>query len=212
MPAAGVLYSEASDALRSFAKATGIPVAETQAGKGSMRFDDPEGLGAVGVTGTPGAVAVSKEADLVIGIGTRYSDFTSESKSAWQHPSVRFININIAEFDAFKQGALPLVGDARVTIEELHQALERYSVEAAYRERVAEYNKEWDATVESIYNKGHGVPVSQGEVIGAVNTASNPEDVVICAAGSMPGDLHKLWRTRDPQRIPHGIWLFVHGV
>ena len=195
----GVLYSEASEQLRAFARATGIPVAETQAGKGSMRYDDPEALGAVGVTGTPGAVAIAKEADLVIGIGTRYSDFTSESKSAWQHEHVRFININIAEFDAFKQGALPLVADARVTLEELQSALTGYTVDGDYRNRVAAYNKAWDETVESVYTLGHGVPVSQGEVIGAVNSASGPKDVVICAAGSMPGDLHKLWRTRDPK-------------
>ena len=195
----GVIYSEATDALRSLAKDTGIPVAETMAGKGSMMYNDPCALGAVGVTGTPGAVAIAKEADLVIGIGTRYSDFTSQSKTAWQHDSVRFININIAEFDAFKQGALPVVGDAKVTLEALHAALGGYEVDRSYKEKVAAYNKEWDAKVEQIYNLDHGVPVSQGEVIGAVNTASEPKDVVLCAAGSMPGDLHKLWRTQDPK-------------
>ncbi|MBX2819025.1 MAG: 3D-(3,5/4)-trihydroxycyclohexane-1,2-dione acylhydrolase (decyclizing) [Rhodothermaceae bacterium] len=195
----GVIYSEATDALRSFVNDTGIPVAETMAGKGSMMYNDPCALGAVGVTGTPGAVAVAKEADLVIGIGTRYSDFTSQSKSAWQDDSVRFININIAEFDAFKQGALPLVADAKVTLEALHDALRGYSVDSAYREQTATYNKEWDNKVEQVYNLDHGVPVSQGEVIGAVNSASAPKDVVLCAAGSMPGDLHKLWRTRDPK-------------
>ncbi len=195
----GVLYSEAADVLRQFVQKTGIPVAETQAGKGSMRFDDPESLGAVGVTGTPGAVAIAKEADLVIGIGTRYSDFTSESKSAWQHPDVRFININVAEFDAFKQGALPIVADARATLQALHIALNDYAVDPEYRERIARYNKAWDERVEQIYHLDHGVPVSQGEVIGAVNEISEPRDVVLCAAGSMPGDLHKLWRTRDPK-------------
>lgn len=195
----GVIYSEATDVLRTFVKETGIPVAETMAGKGSMMYNDPCCLGAVGVTGTPGAVTVAKEADLVIGIGTRYSDFTSQSKSAWQDESVRFININIAEFDAFKQGALPIVADAKVTLEALHAALGGHQVDRSYKEKVATFNKEWDATVEEVYNLGHGVPVSQGEVIGAVNTASDPKDVVLCAAGSMPGDLHKLWRTRDPK-------------
>ena len=195
----GVIYSEATDALRAFVKSTGIPVAETMAGKGSLMYNDPCALGAVGVTGTPGAVDIARDADLVIGIGTRYSDFTSQSKSAWQNESVRFININIAEFDAFKQGALPIVADARVTIEALHEELSGYAVEADYREKVAAYNTSWDEKVERIYNLGHGVPVSQGEVIGAVNTASDPKDVVLCAAGSMPGDLHKLWRTRDPK-------------
>ncbi|MEZ4700974.1 MAG: 3D-(3,5/4)-trihydroxycyclohexane-1,2-dione acylhydrolase (decyclizing) [Rhodothermales bacterium] len=193
----GVLYSEASETLRRFSARTGIPVAETQAGKGSMLYDDPTALGAVGATGTQGAVAISKIADLVIGIGTRYSDFTTESKSAWQHDGVRFININIAEFDAFKHGALPLTGDARVTLEELDALLPAYEVSHPYRQQVAGYNHSWDAHVEQIYNLGHGVPVSQGEVIGAVNTFSDPRDVVLCAAGSAPGDLHKLWRTRD---------------
>lgn len=195
----GVIYSEATGALRDFVRSTGIPVAETMAGKGSMMYNDPSALGAVGVTGTPGAVAVAKEADLVIGIGTRYSDFTSQSKTAWQNDAVRFININIAEFDAFKQGALPIVADAKVTIEALHEELSGYTVDAAYRDQVAAYNKQWDAKVEEVYTLNHGVPVSQGEVIGAVNTASSPKDVVLCAAGSMPGDLHKLWRTRDPK-------------
>jgi 3D-(3,5/4)-trihydroxycyclohexane-1,2-dione acylhydrolase (decyclizing) len=195
----GVLYSEASETLRHFSARTGIPVAETQAGKGAMRYDDPTTLGAVGVTGTPGAVSVAREADLVIGIGTRYSDFTTQSKSAWQHEGVRFININVAEFDAFKHGALPLIGDARVTLEELDALLTDYAVDPAYRQQVDAFNRSWDASVERIYTLGHGVPVSQGEVIGAVNTFSDPKDVVLCAAGSMPGDLHKLWRTRDPK-------------
>ena len=195
----GLIYSEATDTLRAFSQRTGIPVAETMAGKGSLRYDDPVNLGAVGVTGTPGANAISKKADLVIGIGTRYSDFTSASKTAWKDPDVRFININIAEFDAFKQGALPLVADARATLEELDLALMDYEVEASYREKVAQYNREWDQTIDKIYHLDHGVPVSQGEVIGAVNDFSDEKDVVLCAAGSLPGDLHKLWRTRDPK-------------
>ena len=195
----GVIYSEATDVLRQFVARTGIPVAETMAGKGSMRYDDPCCLGAMGVTGTPGAFEIAKEADLVIGIGTRYSDFTTSSKTAWQHKDVRFININIAEFDAFKHGALPLVADARVTLQELDAALKEYEVEKDYREKVAAYNKSWDEKVEQVYHLNHGVPVSQGEVIGAVNDFSDEKDVVICAAGSLPGDLHKLWRTRDPK-------------
>jgi 3D-(3,5/4)-trihydroxycyclohexane-1,2-dione acylhydrolase (decyclizing) len=195
----GVIYSEATDTLKKFVEKTGIPVAETMAGKGSLNYDQSENLGAVGVTGTPGANVVSAEADLVIGIGTRYSDFTTCSKSAWQNPDVKFININVAEFDAFKHAALPVVGDAKVTMEELLELLEGYAVDAAYRERVANYNKEWDDIVTKTYTLGHGVPVSQGEVVGAVNDFSEPTDVVLCAAGSLPGDLHKLWRTQDPK-------------
>src|SRR5262249_60991216 len=122
----GVLYSEASRALASCAESTGIPVCETQAGKGSLAFDHPQELGAIGVTGTPGANFLAREADLVIGIGTRYSDFTSASKTAFQNPQVRFININVAEFDAYKHSALPLLGDARVTLEELQSAVAGY--------------------------------------------------------------------------------------
>jgi len=119
----GVLYSEASEAFSKFAQVTGIPVCETQAGKGALPYDHPQQLGAVGVTGTPGANILAREADLIVGIGTRYSDFTSASKTAFQHPSVRFININVADFDAYKHAALPLTGDARVTIEELQQSV-----------------------------------------------------------------------------------------
>jgi 3D-(3,5/4)-trihydroxycyclohexane-1,2-dione acylhydrolase (decyclizing) len=195
----GVIYSEATDILRKFVKRTGIPVGETFAGKGSLNYDDPSCLGAVGVTGTPGANIFAREADLIIGIGTRYSDFTTCSKTAFQNPNVRFININIGEFDAFKHAALPLVGDAKVILEELHAALREYGVASQYRARAARFNKQWDAEVCRIYDLTHGVPVSQGEVVGAVNDAAAPRDILLCAAGSLPGDLHKLWRTRDPK-------------
>ena len=195
----GTIYSEATDQLRALVNRTGIPVAETMAGKGALPYDDPCNLGATGVTGTEGAHAMAAEADLVIGIGTRYSDFTTASKTAWQNPHVRFININITDFDAFKHGALPLVGDARAVLEELHQALSGYAVEESYRTEAAEWNASWDEVVESVYHLDHGPPVSQGEVIGAVNNAADPQDIVLSAAGSLPGDLHKLWRTRDPK-------------
>ncbi len=195
----GVLYSEATEVLRRFVEQTGIPVGETQAGKGALPYDHPGALGAIGTTGTLGANILAREADLVIGIGTRYSDFTTASKTAFQHPDVRFININVAEFDAYKHSAIPLVGDARVTLEELLPLLEGWQVSAGYRARAAQYNREWDAEVQRIYSLEHGPLLSQGEVIGLVNTFSRPEDVVLCAAGSLPGDLHKLWRTRDPK-------------
>jgi 3D-(3,5/4)-trihydroxycyclohexane-1,2-dione acylhydrolase (decyclizing) len=195
----GVIYSDATNVLQDLIKKTGIPLAETFAGKGSVPYDVPENLGAIGVTGTPGAIAYAKEADLVIGIGTRYSDFTTMSKTAFQHPDVRFININIAEFDAFKHAALALVADAKVALEELSILLEGYLVDDEYRQKAVEYNVAWDKKVDEIYDLGHGVPVSQGEVVGAVNEVVGPKDVVLCAAGSLPGDLHKLWRTRDPK-------------
>ena len=193
----GVHYSEAHDALEALAERTGIPVCETQAGKGALAYDNPVNLGAIGGTGTEGANLLARETDLVIGIGTRYSDFTSASKTAFTRDGIRFININVAEFDAYKHSALPLVGDARVTLEELALELSGYAVADDYRARVAAYNQAWDAEVHRIYNLEHEPLLSQGEVIGLVNTLSAPGDTVLCAAGSLPGDLHKLWRTRD---------------
>ncbi len=195
----GVIYSEATQALKNFAEATGIPVAETQAGKGSMPYDHPLALGAVGATGTFAANRAAREADVVIGVGTRYTDFTTASKTAFQNPEVQFININVADFDAAKHAGLALVGDARATLEALSKALGDYEVEAGYREESERANREWDREVERLYTLGHSPLPAQSEVIGAVNASSEPEDVVICAAGSMPGDLHKLWRTRDPK-------------
>lgn len=195
----GVIYSEATDMLNKFIEQTGIPVGETQAGKGSLNYDSPLNLGAFGVTGAHGANVMAREADLIIGIGTRYSDFTTGSKTAFQNPNVRFININVAEFDAYKHNALPLVGDAQVILEELLAGSAGYQVAGDYQSRAQQLNAEWDVEVEGIYNLGHQPLISQGEVIGAVNTFSEPQDVVLCAAGSMPADLHKLWRTRDPK-------------
>jgi len=196
----GVLYSEAHDVLSKFTTATGIPVGETQAGKGSLPYNHPQNLGAIGVTGTFGANVVARESDLVIGIGTRYSDFTTASKTAFQNPKVRFININITEFDAFKHSGLPLVTDARAALETLSKSLAGWQVSAAYRNRCDKLNRAWDAEVSRIYSpKDDGHPMSQGSAIGAVNEAARPRDVVLCAAGSLPGDLHKLWRTRDPK-------------
>jgi len=195
----GVIYSEATAELKKLVNATGIPVVETFAGKGSLRFDEPQNLGAAGVTGTPGAIAVAAGADTVIGIGTRYSDFTTISEAAFQHQSVQFININVTEFDAFKHSAIPVTGDAREVIKELISLLKDYKVPETYRKRNERMNKDWDKQVSKVYQLNHPVPVSQGEVIGAVNTASAANDMVVCAAGSLPGDLHKLWRTRNPK-------------
>jgi 3D-(3,5/4)-trihydroxycyclohexane-1,2-dione acylhydrolase (decyclizing) len=195
----GVIYSEATDVLRRFVEQTGIPVGETQAGKGSLPYDRPSALGAIGVTGTFAANRLAAEADLVIGIGTRWSDFTTASKTAFRAPEVRFVNVNVASFDAAKHAGVPLVGDARATLERLGELLEGWSVDDDYRAEAARLNREWDAEVERLYTLGHGPLPAQSEVIGAVNTASEPSDVLVCAAGAMPGDLHKLWRTRDPK-------------
>jgi 3D-(3,5/4)-trihydroxycyclohexane-1,2-dione acylhydrolase (decyclizing) len=151
------------------------------------------------VTGTPGANKITGEADLVIGIGTRYSDFTTASKTAFQNPDVKFININIAEFDAYKHCAVPLTGDARVTLEELSVLLTDYKVSKGYSQHTAELNRSWETQVSDLYEVKGSIPVTQAEVVGAVNEFSGSRDVVLCAAGSLPGDLHKLWRTIDPK-------------
>src|ERR1700719_3025803 len=194
----GVLYSEAWEALAKFTQQTGIPVCETQAGKGSLPCDHPQQLGAIGVTGTPGANIIARDADLIIGIGTRYSDFTTASKTAFQNPEVRFININVAEFDSYKHRALPLTGDARVTLEELSAALAGVRVDSNYQTRIKKFCDEWEKEVDRIYAIRKDPPITQGEVIGLVNEMCQADDVMVCAAGSLPGDLHKLWRTRRP--------------
>jgi 3D-(3,5/4)-trihydroxycyclohexane-1,2-dione acylhydrolase (decyclizing) len=193
----GVIYSQATDALRSFAEATGVPVAESQAGKGSLPFDHPQSVGAVGATGTTAANSLAEEADIVIGIGTRYSDFTTASKSVFANPDVRFVNVNVASFDAHKLSALPLVADTRRGLEQLADALSGWRASAAYTERATQLARDWDETVQRSHDRGHTPLPAQSEVLGVVNRLSRPRDVVVCAAGSMPGDLHKLWRTRD---------------
>jgi 3D-(3,5/4)-trihydroxycyclohexane-1,2-dione acylhydrolase (decyclizing) len=195
----GVIYSEATGALRRLVEATGIPVAETQAGKGSLPYDHPSALGAIGVTGTFAANRIAAEADLVLGIGTRWTDFTTASRTAFRNPEVRFVNVNVADFDAAKHGGLTLVGDARTALEALTELLSGFEVDSAFRDEATRLNREWDAEVTRLYALGHEPLPAQSEVIGAVNDASAPRDVVVCAAGSMPGDLHKLWRTRDPK-------------
>jgi 3D-(3,5/4)-trihydroxycyclohexane-1,2-dione acylhydrolase (decyclizing) len=193
----GVIYSEATEALRRIVARTGIPVGETQAGKGSLPFDHVGALGGVGATGTLAANRIAAGADVVIGVGTRYSDFTTASKTAFQNPNVRFINVNIAEADSHKLAGLPLTGDARAALEALDAHLEGWTVSQEYRRECDRLRAEWDTEVSRLYNLGHGPMAAQSEVLGAVNELSSPRDVVVCAAGSMPGDLHKLWRTRD---------------
>jgi len=194
----GVLMSEASEALARFASQTGIAVAETQAGKGSLAYDHAQCMGAIGVTGTLAANRLAHDADVVIGIGTRYSDFTSASMTAFQNPAVRFVNINTAEFDAYKVSAIPVVADARVTLEQLATALADYRVSAEYAAEACGLKKKWEAEVDRLFHLDNPGKPAQSEVIGAMWEASGPRDVLLSAAGSHPGDLHKLWRTRSP--------------
>jgi 3D-(3,5/4)-trihydroxycyclohexane-1,2-dione acylhydrolase (decyclizing) len=194
----GVIYSGATDALAAFAEKTGIPVGQSQAGKGSLPYDHPQSVGAIGSTGTTAANALATDADVVVGIGTRYSDFTSASRTAFNNRDVRFVNINVASLDSVKQGGLSVVADAREAIDALGAALGDYTVDDDYRSRVAELARRWEETVSAVYRvEDDATALNQNQVIGLANTLSDPRDVVVCAAGSMPGDLHKLWRTRD---------------
>jgi len=196
----GVTYSGANDALRAFVEATGIPNSETQAGKGSLPFDHPLNLGAVGATGNPAANLFAREADVVIGIGTRYTDFTTASRTIFQNPDVRFVNINVAAIDAVKHAGLPVQADARRTLEALTPLLAGYGADAEYQQLATAKAKAWDDEVVASFNSGHGARtgvLAQAEVLGAVDEAMDARDVVVCAAGSLPGDLHGMWRTRD---------------
>ncbi len=195
----GVIYSEATEELRWLAEAAGIPVAETQAGQGALRYDHPLALGAIGVTGTAAANEMARQADVVIGIGTRYSDFTTASRTAFGHPGVRFVNINIAAPDTVKLSGCPVVADALIALRELASALGTWSTPDAYRTEARRRAAEWDQAVERAYTLGHQPLPAQSEIIGAVNQAAEPADVVVCAAGSLPGDLQKLWRSVDPK-------------
>jgi 3D-(3,5/4)-trihydroxycyclohexane-1,2-dione acylhydrolase (decyclizing) len=194
----GVIYSDATDALQEFVAKTGIPVGTSQAGVGTLPWDHAQNLGAVGATGTTAANRLARSADLIIGIGTRYSDFTAASRTAFQNPDVKFININIASFDAFKHGsATPVVADARESLLELMSTLSDYSVSPEYAREIGQEKSAWDAVVDEAFVDRHLDRPSQTEIIGVVQKASAPRDVVVCAAGSLPGDLHKLWRVRD---------------
>ena len=194
----GVVYAEASEQLRALAAATGIPVADTHAGKGAINWDHPQAVGGVGSTGSSAANALAREADLVIGIGTRYSDFTTASHTVFGASDVRFVNINILGFDAAKHGATMLVADAREALEALSVELAGWQVDPSYRRQTADLDAAWQQVVDECYHRGHGPLPAQTEVFGALNELMGPQDVVINAAGSMPGDLQCLWRASTP--------------
>jgi len=196
----GVTYAEANEELRSFVEATGIPIGETQAGKGSLPYDHPLNTGAIGATGTPAANRIAAGADVILGIGTRYSDFTTASRTAFANPDVRFVNINVAGLDAVKLAGLPVIADAKRALPALQEALAGYRTQDEYRQLATSLAAEWDARVVASHSNGFGARtglLAQSEVLGAVEAVMDPRDVVVCAAGSLPGDLHGMWRTRD---------------
>ncbi|MGR8010489.1 3D-(3,5/4)-trihydroxycyclohexane-1,2-dione acylhydrolase (decyclizing) [Streptomyces hypolithicus] len=203
----GVRHSGAEGALEAFADATGTPVASTQAGKGSLPWDHPADVGAVGHTGTATAVELARRADLVIGVGTRYTDFTTASSTLFQHPDVRFVNVNITGFDAHKMGALSVVGDARVTLQALTHALGAHRVPDAYAAEYRAAKAAWEDRVTAAYAApDEGARPTQAQVLGVLDSLVTGEDILINAAGSLPGDLHKLWRTRsrDQYHVEYG--------
>jgi 3D-(3,5/4)-trihydroxycyclohexane-1,2-dione acylhydrolase (decyclizing) len=201
----GVHYSGASDELAQFAAVFGIPVGETQAGKGSLPWDHPQALGSIGVTGTSAANAAAAEADLVIGIGTRLQDFTTGSWALFQNPAARIAQVNVAPHDAYKRGAFAVVADARATIEALSEELGEWRSpdRTRYASAIAEWNQAW---AKATAPTNAAIP-SDAEVIGSVWRTVPDDAIVVGAAGGLPGELHKLWRTRtsDGYHVEYGF-------
>ena len=192
----GVHYSEAWDELQSFSEALGIPVGETFGGKGAIRHESPLLLGGHGVTATPSAAKIAAQADLIISVGTRLTDFTTGSQSAFQNPDIRFISINVTGHDAYKQGALPIVADARETLSSLAQAAQQAGVKPdfTYLEEIGALKREWEEQqAREVYRQVPGEAMSQGQLIGTINKEARSGDTIIAAAGTPPGDLLKLW-------------------
>jgi 3D-(3,5/4)-trihydroxycyclohexane-1,2-dione acylhydrolase (decyclizing) len=196
----GVLYSDATAELLAFAEAFGIPVAETQAGKSTMSWKHPLSVGGVGVTGTLAANRLAKEADLVIGVGTRYSDFTTSSKSAFGNETVQFLNINVNGMDASKLNGVSIAADAREGLEGLRSALSGLGYRTAYNAgEIAGLKEEWDAEVNRLYLLEDDRGLSQTRALGVINETIGSSSVIVCAAGSLPGDLHRVWRSEEPK-------------
>ncbi|MBD2869323.1 3D-(3,5/4)-trihydroxycyclohexane-1,2-dione acylhydrolase (decyclizing) [Paenibacillus arenilitoris] len=196
----GVHYADAARQLAEFAEAFGIPVAETQAGKSSLPWDHPLNMGAIGVTGSLAANKLAREADVVIGIGTRYSDFTTASKSAFGNEDAQFVNLNVSAFDSAKLNGLQLTADAREGLAALRSELAAAGYRSGYGEgELAERKAEWDREVDRLYAIEHEEGLAQTRALGVINETLLPSDVVVCAAGSLPGDLHRLWRSAEPR-------------
>jgi len=193
----GVLYAGAAETLAGFAARHGIPVAETQAGKGSLPWDHPQNVGGIGVTGSSAANALAEEADVVLAVGTRLQDFTTGSRALLAGGD-RLIQLNVAAFDAGKHGAEPLVGDSRRTLEDLDRALAGHTAPAVWTQRAHALAADWAETVDRATAAGNAERPSDAQVLGAVNRCAGPDDVVVCAAGGLPGELHKLWRASGP--------------
>ncbi|MER6465021.1 3D-(3,5/4)-trihydroxycyclohexane-1,2-dione acylhydrolase (decyclizing) [Streptomyces sp. NPDC001228] len=205
----GVHHSRAEAVLAEFAAATRIPVASTQAGKGSLRWDHPQDVGGIGHTGTATADELARTADLVIGVGTRYTDFTTASGTLFENPDVRFLNLNIAPYDGHKLAGLPLIADARGGLAGLTEALAQHGhrVADAYVTEYTEDKERWEQRVDACYEADEpDVRPTQPQVLGALDALVDESDILVNAAGSLPGDLHRMWRTRsrDQYHLEYG--------
>ena len=194
----GVHYALAGAALDAFARRRGLPVAETQAGKGALPWDHPSAVGGIGVTGSSAANALAAEADLVLAIGTRLGDFATASRTLFRDPAMTLIQLNVAPFDAAKHGALPLVADAERGLTELDARLGDWRAPAQWREKAEAETRAWNAAVERATAPSNAPLPSDAQVLGAVNRRAGAEGIVVCAAGGLPGELHKLWRVAAP--------------
>jgi len=196
----GTLYASAMQEVREFAEAFGIPAAETQAGKSALPWDHPLNVGAVGVTGTLAANLLAKEADVVIGVGTRYSDFTTSSKSAFANPDVQFVNINVSALDSAKWGGAALTCDAKAGLQALAAALSAQGYRSAYEPgEIEALKRRWEEEVDRLYGLEHAEGMAQTRALGVIQDGIDPNAVIVCAAGSLPGDLHRLWRSVEPK-------------
>ena len=196
----GVLYSSAMKELAAFAEAFGIPVAETQAGKSSLPWNHPLNAGAIGVTGTLAANRLAADADLIIGVGTRYSDFTTSSKSAFRNEAVQFVNLNVSTFDSAKLDAFAVACDAKAGLQALQQSLNAANYRAGYEPaEIAGLKEQWDAEVDRLYAAEHKDGLAQTRALGVINETLGDSDIILCAAGSLPGDLHRVWRSVEPK-------------
>jgi 3D-(3,5/4)-trihydroxycyclohexane-1,2-dione acylhydrolase (decyclizing) len=210
----GVHYAFAGAALAAFARQRGVPVAETQAGKGALAADDPGNVGAIGVTGSSAANTLAAEADVILSVGTRLSDFTTASRSLFSNEAATLIQLNVASFDAAKHGGLPLVADAKAGLEALDAALPSWRAPAAWRETARRRAAEWRETVDRATAPSNTKLPSDAQVLGAVNRAAGATDIVVCAAGGLPGELHKLWRCQVPgtYHVEYGYSCMVYEI
>lgn len=218
----GVRYAEAAEELKRFAETFHIPFGETQAGKSAIESSHPYNLGGIGVTGNIAANTIAKEADLVIGIGTRFTDFTTASKQLFQNEEVEFLNINISEFHANKLDALKVIADAKEALLTLIDELQVMDYRSSYTVEIADAKEAWETELSRLHNirftgqdftpevEGHfdenlneyvdalGTQLTQTAVIGQINTLLDEDAIIVGAAGSLPGDLQRMWASRKP--------------